>query len=59
MLTDGMTDEASPSRSSARSRSGGVAEPHELAGTVVFLASDHAGYISGATINISGGLLMY
>lgn len=38
---------------------GYVAEPEELAGTVVFLASDHARYITGATINISGGLLMY
>ena len=38
---------------------GRLAEPHEIAGTVVFLASDHAGFISGATINISGGFLMY
>jgi NAD(P)-dependent dehydrogenase (short-subunit alcohol dehydrogenase family) len=38
---------------------GYVAEPEELAGTVVFLASDHARYISGATINVSGGFLMY
>lgn len=36
-----------------------VAQPHEMAGTVVFLASQHAGYITGATINITGGLLMY
>jgi len=26
---------------------------------VVFLASDHARYITGATINVSGGFLMY
>lgn len=38
---------------------GYVAEPSEIAGTVVFLASRHASYISGATINISGGFLMY
>lgn len=38
---------------------GYVAEPEELAGPVVFLASDHAGYITGATINVSGGFLMY
>jgi NAD(P)-dependent dehydrogenase (short-subunit alcohol dehydrogenase family) len=38
---------------------GYVAEPDEIAGTVVFLASRHAGYITGATINISGGYLMY
>jgi NAD(P)-dependent dehydrogenase (short-subunit alcohol dehydrogenase family) len=38
---------------------GRIAEPEEIAGTVVFLASDHARYITGATINISGGFLMY
>jgi NAD(P)-dependent dehydrogenase (short-subunit alcohol dehydrogenase family) len=38
---------------------GRMAEPSELAGTVLFLASDHAGYITGATINVSGGWLMY
>lgn len=38
---------------------GYVAQPNDLAGTVVFLASDHARYISGATINVSGGFLMY
>ncbi len=31
----------------------------EMAAAVVFLASDHASYITGATINISGGQLMY
>ncbi|MSP82537.1 MAG: SDR family oxidoreductase [Alphaproteobacteria bacterium] len=36
-----------------------VAEPEEMAGTVVFLASRHAGFITGATINTSGGFLMY
>ena len=29
------------------------------AGPVVFLASDHAKYITGATLNVSGGFLMY
>jgi len=38
---------------------GYVAEPEDMAGTVVFLASDHSAYITGATINISGGFLMY
>ncbi len=38
---------------------GYVAEPAEMAGPVVFLASDHASYITGSTINASGGFLMY
>ncbi len=38
---------------------GRVAEPEEIAPLVVFLASDHARFITGATINISGGMLMY
>jgi NAD(P)-dependent dehydrogenase (short-subunit alcohol dehydrogenase family) len=38
---------------------GRLAHPREVATTVLFLASDHAGYITGATINVSGGQLMY
>jgi NAD(P)-dependent dehydrogenase (short-subunit alcohol dehydrogenase family) len=38
---------------------GYVAEPEELAGPVIFLASDHASYVTGATLNVSGGFLMY
>jgi NAD(P)-dependent dehydrogenase (short-subunit alcohol dehydrogenase family) len=38
---------------------GRMATPEEIAGTVVFLASDHAAYITGATINVTGGQLMY
>ena len=38
---------------------GRIADPSEIAPVVVFLASKHAGYISGATINVSGALQMY
>jgi NAD(P)-dependent dehydrogenase (short-subunit alcohol dehydrogenase family) len=38
---------------------GRVAEPADIAGVVVFLASDHARYITGATLNVSGGMLLY
>jgi NAD(P)-dependent dehydrogenase (short-subunit alcohol dehydrogenase family) len=38
---------------------GRIAEPEEIAGLAIFLASRHAGFITGATVNITGGLLMY
>jgi NAD(P)-dependent dehydrogenase (short-subunit alcohol dehydrogenase family) len=38
---------------------GRMAEPDEIASIVLFLASDHARYVTGATVNVSGGQLMY
>lgn len=38
---------------------GRLAKPEEIAQVAVFLLSTHAGYISAATINVSGGLLFY
>jgi NAD(P)-dependent dehydrogenase (short-subunit alcohol dehydrogenase family) len=38
---------------------GRMAQPDELTGIVLLLASDHARYITGATINVSGGQIMY
>jgi NAD(P)-dependent dehydrogenase (short-subunit alcohol dehydrogenase family) len=58
MLMTGLAPEVYESMR-AQTPLGYVAEPEELAGTVVFLASDHARYITGATINVSGGFLMY
>lgn len=36
-----------------------MGRPEEVAAVAVFLASDHASFISGATINVSGGSIMY
>lgn len=58
MLLDGIKPEVLDSMTKATPL-GRIAEPEEIAGTVVFLASDHAKFITGATINISGGFLMY
>jgi len=33
--------------------------PEDYAGMVAFLASDDAGYITGQTISVSGGLTMH
>ena len=37
---------------------GRIAKPEEIAGVAVFLMSERASYITGATIDISGGILM-
>ena len=36
-----------------------IGEPEELARVVIFLASDNSSFINGATLNVSGGILMY
>ena len=38
---------------------GRLAEPVEIARVAVFLLSTQASFISGAAINVSGGLLLY
>ena len=58
MLRTGLTQEAFDALI-AQVPLGRVAEPADLAGVVLFLASEHGRYISGATINVSGGFLMY
>jgi NAD(P)-dependent dehydrogenase (short-subunit alcohol dehydrogenase family) len=58
MLRDGMTDELLGTLVE-QVPLGRMAEPSEVAPAVVFLASDNARYITGATLNISGGWLMY
>jgi NAD(P)-dependent dehydrogenase (short-subunit alcohol dehydrogenase family) len=58
MMRSGM-DDAALAATVAQIPLGYMARPSQLAGAVVFLASDHADYITGATINVSGGWLMY
>jgi NAD(P)-dependent dehydrogenase (short-subunit alcohol dehydrogenase family) len=38
---------------------GRLADPAEIASAILFLASDHAAYITGTTLNVSGGQLLY
>ena len=37
---------------------GRIGDPAEMAKMIVFLASDRASYTTGATIDVSGGMLM-
>ena len=38
---------------------GRMGRPEEVAAVVLFLASTHASFVNGATINVSGGSIMY
>jgi NAD(P)-dependent dehydrogenase (short-subunit alcohol dehydrogenase family) len=38
---------------------GRMGQPEEIAKVVLFLASDHASFVNGATINVSGGSITY
>ncbi|HLI14801.1 MAG TPA: SDR family NAD(P)-dependent oxidoreductase [Acidimicrobiales bacterium] len=58
MLLTGLSDEVLETMTRATPL-GRIAEPEEIAGVAVFLASRHAAFITGATINITGGFLMY
>lgn len=58
MMRSGQTDAQLQSQV-AQIPLGYMARPDQLAGSVLFLASDHASYITGATLNVSGGWLMY
>jgi NAD(P)-dependent dehydrogenase (short-subunit alcohol dehydrogenase family) len=58
MLRAGLTEEALASLV-ADVPLGRLATPDEIAGTVVYLASDHGSYVTGATVNVSGGFVMY
>jgi 3-oxoacyl-[acyl-carrier protein] reductase len=58
MLMDGL-DPAVYERMREQTPLGDIAEPEDIAAPILFLASDHARFITGATLNVSGGFLMY
>jgi len=58
MMRDGATEEQLGSFVEAIPI-GRMAEPDEVARAAVFLSSDWARYITGATLNVSGGQIMY
>lgn len=61
MMRSKMTEKALAERGDyykSRIPMGRVAEPDELAKIVTFLASERAAYMTGATVDITGGMLM-
>lgn len=46
-------------RTAAQCPLGRMGRPEGVAAVAVFLASRHASFVNGATINVSGGLIMY
>jgi NAD(P)-dependent dehydrogenase (short-subunit alcohol dehydrogenase family) len=56
------TPDTTPERVAALEASipmGRLGQPADHVGATVFLASDMAAYVTGATLNVSGGFLMY
>jgi 3-oxoacyl-[acyl-carrier protein] reductase len=56
-MTD-VLDESQKSELLTRVPAGRLGTPGEVAASVAFLASDEAGYITGATIHVNGGMAM-
>ena len=58
-ITAGKLTDEMRARSSRASRSAGSATPTDVAGICLFLASDLSAYITGAVIDVNGGMLIH
>ena len=58
MMSEGVSDEVMRGFM-AQVPLGRLAEPAELAGAVLYLASSASSYVTGTVLNVSGGQLMY
>ena len=56
-MTDGLTDDQK-AQIAGRIPAGRMGTPAEIAAAVVYLASDEAGYVTGSTVHVNGGMAM-
>ncbi len=56
-MTDKLSDEQK-ARIDAQIPAGRMGRPEEIAAAVLYLASDEAGYVTGATLHVNGGMAM-
>ena len=56
-MTDALTDDQKKAVSD-RIPAGRMGTPEEIAAAVVYLASEEAAYVTGATIHVNGGMAM-
>ena len=56
-MTNAMTDQAKETLNS-QIPLGRIGSPDDIAAAALFLASDEAGYITGQTITVDGGMVM-
>ncbi len=56
-MTEGLTDEQK-AKISANIPAGRMGTPEEIAASVVYLAAEEAGYVTGQTLHVNGGLAM-
>jgi len=54
----GTLTEAQKTRLSEQIPLGRIGQPEDVSGAVVFLASDEAAWITGATLHVNGGMAM-
>lgn len=57
-MTDKLNDEQKE-RINAQIPAGRIGQPEEIAAAVLYLASSEAGYVTGATIHVNGGMAMF